>query len=151
MAATTTASKISERGGCLSGSIRADQPSLPSPMGSMCSTWVPKRMTEPALVADKASSYPAALSGGQQQQGAIARALAMRPRVLLFDEPTSALDPESIGGALATMEKLAQESMTMIVVTQELSFARKAASRVWLMEEGRVVQDDTVDRTLINL
>jgi ABC-type polar amino acid transport system ATPase subunit len=74
----------------------------------------------------------------------------MRPRVLLFDEPTSALDPESIGGVLATMEELARESMTMIVVTHELGFARKAASRVVFMEDGRVVQDDTVDRVLIN-
>jgi glutamate transport system ATP-binding protein len=74
----------------------------------------------------------------------------MRPRVLLFDEPTSALDPESIGGVLATMEELARESMTKIVVTHELGFARKAASRVVFMEDGRVVQDDTVDRVLIN-
>ena len=70
--------------------------------------------------------------------------------MLLFDEPTSALDPESIGGVLATMEELARESMTMIVVTHELGFARKAASRVVFMEDGRVVQDDTVDRVLIN-
>jgi polar amino acid transport system ATP-binding protein len=101
-------------------------------------------------LADKASSYPGALSGGQQQRGAIARALAMKPRVLLFDEPTSALDPESIGGVLATMEELARESMTMIVVTHELSFARKAASRVVFMENGRVLQDDTVDRVLVD-
>ena len=109
-----------------------------------------RELLERVGLAEKASSYPAALSGGQQQRGAIARALAMRPRVLLFDEPTSALDPESIGGVLATMEELARESMTMIVVTHELGFARKAASRVVFMENGRVVQDDIVGRVLID-
>ena len=109
-----------------------------------------RELLERVGLAEKASSYPGALSGGQQQRVAIARALAMEPRVLLFDEPTSALDPESIGGVLATMEELALESMTMIVVTHELGFARKAASRVVFMENGQVVQDGTVDRMLIH-
>ncbi|MEE3099440.1 MAG: amino acid ABC transporter ATP-binding protein, partial [Pseudomonadota bacterium] len=91
-------------------------------------------------LADKADSYPKDLSGGQQQRTAIARALAMNPKVMLFDEPTSALDPELVGEVLAVMKDLAREGMTMIVVTHELGFAREVADRVVFMDQGRVVE-----------
>jgi polar amino acid transport system ATP-binding protein len=91
-------------------------------------------------LAEKASAYPARLSGGQKQRVGIARALMMRPEVLLFDEPTSALDPELVGEVLAVMQDLAREGMTMIVVTHEMSFARDAASRIVFMDQGRVIE-----------
>lgn len=89
---------------------------------------------------DKWGAYPAQLSGGQQQRVAIARALAMRPAVMLFDEATSALDPEMIGDVLQVMKDLAQEGMTMIVVTHEMGFAREVGNRVIFMEEGQIVE-----------
>jgi glutamate/aspartate transport system ATP-binding protein len=89
---------------------------------------------------DKAGAYPAQLSGGQQQRVAIARALAMDPVAMLFDEPTSALDPEMIGEVLAVMLELARDGMTMIVVTHEMGFARKAADRVVFMDQGAIVE-----------
>ena len=91
-------------------------------------------------IADKADRYPAELSGGQQQRAAIARALAMEPKVMLFDEPTSALDPEMISEVLDVMIALAQEGTTMIVVTHEMGFARSAARRVVFMDEGSIVE-----------
>ncbi|WGW12965.1 amino acid ABC transporter ATP-binding protein [Saxibacter everestensis] len=91
-------------------------------------------------VANQADKFPAQLSGGQQQRVAIARALAMKPKVMLFDEPTSALDPEMINEVLDTMVGLAKEGMTMIVVTHEMGFARKAANRVVFMAEGQIVE-----------
>ena len=91
-------------------------------------------------VADQAREYPAALSGGQQQRVAIARALAMRPKVMLFDEPTSALDPEMINEVLDVMTSLAKDGMTMIVITHEMGFARRAAHRVVFMDAGRIVE-----------
>ena len=91
-------------------------------------------------IADKADRFPAELSGGQQQRAAIARALAMEPKLMLFDEPTSALDPEMIKEVLDVMVKLASEGTTMIVVTHEMGFARSAARRVVFMDEGRVVE-----------
>ncbi len=91
-------------------------------------------------LADKAAAYPARLSGGQKQRVGIARALMMRPELLLFDEPTSALDPELVGEVLAVMQDLAREGMTMIVVTHEMSFARDAATRVVFLDHGRVVE-----------
>ena len=91
-------------------------------------------------LSDKAGAYPARLSGGQKQRVGIARALMMRPDVLLFDEPTSALDPELVGEVLAVMQGLARDGMTMIVVTHEMSFARDAATRVVFMDRGRVVE-----------
>ncbi|WP_335974389.1 MULTISPECIES: amino acid ABC transporter ATP-binding protein [Streptomycetaceae] len=91
-------------------------------------------------LADKADAYPAELSGGQQQRVAIARALAMDPKVLLFDEPTSALDPEMIQEVLEVLVELAAEGMTMIVVTHEMGFARKAADRVVFMDGGRILE-----------
>jgi glutamate/aspartate transport system ATP-binding protein len=92
-------------------------------------------------LADQADKYPAQLSGGQQQRVAIARALAMDPIAMLFDEPTSALDPEMINEVLDVMVKLAQEGMTMMVVTHEMGFARKVADRVVFMDEGRIEED----------
>jgi len=91
-------------------------------------------------IADKADRFPAELSGGQQQRAAIARALAMEPKLMLFDEPTSALDPEMIKEVLDVMVELASEGTTMIVVTHEMGFARSAARRVVFMDEGRVVE-----------
>ena len=92
-------------------------------------------------IADKADAYPAQLSGGQQQRAAIARALAMRPKVMLFDEPTSALDPEMVQEVLDVMTALAKEGMTMLVVTHEMGFARRAANRVVFMSDGEIVED----------
>jgi glutamate transport system ATP-binding protein len=92
-------------------------------------------------VADQAGKLPAQLSGGQQQRVAIARALAMRPKVMLFDEPTSALDPEMINEVLDVMTSLAKEGMTMVVVTHEMGFARRAADRVIFMDAGRIVEE----------
>ena len=90
---------------------------------------------------DKRDAYPNQLSGGQQQRIAIARALAMRPEVMLFDEPTSALDPEMVGEVLDVMKKLAADGMTMLVVTHEMGFAREAADRVIFIDGGRIVED----------
>ena len=91
-------------------------------------------------LSEKADVHPAKLSGGQQQRVAIARALAMRPKLMLFDEPTSALDPELVGEVLDTMKTLAQEGMTMIVVTHEIGFAREVAHRAVFIDEGIVVE-----------
>ena len=91
-------------------------------------------------LSDKAASYPAALSGGQQQRVAIARALAMEPDVMLFDEPTSALDPETIGEVLSVMKALADEGMTMVVVTHEMTFARHVGDWVAVFDAGRIVE-----------
>lgn len=92
-------------------------------------------------LAEKASSYPSMLSGGQQQRVAIARALAMNPEVMLFDEPTSALDPETVGEVLAVMTDLANEGMTMVVVTHEMSFARRVGHWTIVFDKGRVVEE----------
>ncbi len=91
-------------------------------------------------IADQARKYPAQLSGGQQQRAAIARALAMQPKAMLFDEPTSALDPEMVGEVLDVMTGLARDGMTMVVVTHEMGFARHAANRVIFMDDGQLVE-----------
>ena len=91
---------------------------------------------------DKADSYPDSLSGGQKQRVAIARALAMNPEVILFDEPTSALDPEMVGEVLDVMKELAQDGMTMVVVTHEMGFAREVGSRVLFMDEGVIMEEN---------
>ncbi|HJR23861.1 MAG TPA: amino acid ABC transporter ATP-binding protein [Acidimicrobiales bacterium] len=96
-------------------------------------------------ITDKAERYPAELSGGQQQRAAIARALAMDPKVMLFDEPTSALDPEMIREVLDVMRELADEGTTMLVVSHEMGFARSAANRVVFMDEGRIVESAPPD------
>jgi glutamate transport system ATP-binding protein len=101
-------------------------------------------------VVDQAAKYPAQLSGGQQQRVAIARALCMRPKVMLFDEPTSALDPEMINEVLDVMTSLAREGMTMIVVTHEMGFARKAANRVVFMADGQIVEESSPDEFFTN-
>ena len=96
-------------------------------------------------IANQRDKYPAQLSGGQQQRAAIARALAMKPKVMLFDEPTSALDPEMVNEVLDVMTGLAKEGMTMLVVTHEMGFARRAANRVVFMADGEIVEDATPD------
>jgi len=99
-------------------------------------------------LAHKANVYPAELSGGQQQRVAIARSLAMQPKLMLFDEPTSALDAELVGEVLAVMRDLAQTGMTMIVVTHELGFAREVSDRIVFMDEGRVIEIDAPGRLM---
>ncbi|MFK5160714.1 amino acid ABC transporter ATP-binding protein, partial [Propionibacterium freudenreichii] len=99
-------------------------------------------------LADRAENYPSQLSGGQQQRVAIARALAMHPKLMLFDEPTSALDPELVGDVLKVMRDLAEEGMTMVVVTHEMAFARDVADRVVFMDAGKVVEQGTPDEVI---
>jgi len=101
-------------------------------------------------LSDKADAYPAQLSGGQQQRVAIARALAMDPELMLFDEPTSSLDPELVGDVLAVMRHLAEEGMTMIVVTHEMSFAREVADRVAFMDDGVIVEEGKPEQVIGN-
>ena len=98
------------------------------------------RLLERIGLSDKATAYPATLSGGQRQRIAIVRALAMNPKVILFDEPTSALDPEMVGEVLALIKELADEGMTMVIVTHEMGFAREVATRVMFMDEGKIVE-----------
>jgi len=104
---------------------------------------VARELLEKVGIPDKALAYPIQLSGGQQQRVAIARALAMNPKIMLFDEPTSALDPEMIKEVLDVMLALAQEGMTMVVVSHEMGFARAAANRMLLMDEGLIVEEAT--------
>jgi len=99
---------------------------------------------------DKADTYPAMISGGQKQRVAIARALAMQPKIMLFDEPTSALDPELVVDVLEVMKKLANEGMTMIVVTHEMGFAREVADRIIYMDEGRIVEEGSPEELFNN-
>ena len=99
---------------------------------------------------EKANAYPNQLSGGQKQRIAIVRALAMNPTALLFDEPTSALDPEMVGEVLSVMKELAEEGMTMVVVTHELGFAKEVASRVMFMDGGKIVEQGTPDEVFGN-
>lgn len=97
-------------------------------------------------LADKANAYPDSLSGGQKQRVAIARALAMKPKVMLFDEPTSALDPEMVSEVLDVMKSLAEDGMTMVIVTHEMGFAKKVADRVLFVDGGLILEDDTPER-----
>ncbi|UII69606.1 amino acid ABC transporter ATP-binding protein [Pseudomonas sp. HN11] len=97
-------------------------------------------------LADKASHYPSMLSGGQQQRVAIARALAMKPQAMLFDEPTSALDPETVGEVLQVMKELAEEGMTMVVVTHEMGFAREVADRVVVLDQGELIEQGPAEQ-----
>ncbi len=101
-------------------------------------------------LADRASAYPNQLSGGQKQRIAIVRALCMKPDVMLFDEPTSALDPEMVGEVLNVMRELAEENMTMVVVTHEMAFAREVASRVMFMADGQIVEENTPEEFFAN-
>jgi ABC-type polar amino acid transport system ATPase subunit len=109
-------------------------------MGVAESEKIARTLLERVRIPDRADYYPANLSGGQQQRVAIARALAMQPRIMLFDEPTSALDPEMINEVLDVMTDLAKEGMTMMVVTHEMGFARRVASRVVFMDYGKIVE-----------
>jgi len=108
------------------------------------------KLLERVGIADQADKYPAQLSGGQQQRAAIARALAMQPKVMMFDEPTSALDPEMVQEVLDVMTALAKDGMTMLVITHEMGFARRAANRVVFMSEGEIVEDATPDDFFTN-
>jgi glutamate transport system ATP-binding protein len=108
------------------------------------------QLLERVGIANQRDKYPAQLSGGQQQRAAIARALAMRPKVMLFDEPTSALDPEMVQEVLDVMTGLAGEGMTMLVVTHEMGFARRAAHRVVFMADGEIVEDAAPDDFFTN-
>ena len=101
-------------------------------------------------LADRANAYPSQLSGGQKQRIAIVRALAMNPEVMLFDEPTSALDPEMVGEVLEVMKELAQEGMTMVVVTHEMGFAKEVADKVIFMEEGKIAETGTPEEIFQN-
>jgi polar amino acid transport system ATP-binding protein len=107
-------------------------------------------LLEKVNIPEKADSYPGQLSGGQQQRVAIARALAMMPKVMLFDEATSALDPEMIGEVLEVMKNLAQEGMTMVVVTHEMGFAREVSDWVIFMEDGKKVEEGTAEHFFTN-
>lgn len=109
-----------------------------------------RRLLKRVGLSEKADSYPRQLSGGQQQRVAIARALAIKPKLMLFDEPTSALDPELVGEVLATMRDLADQGLTMIVVTHEIGFAREAADRVVFMDDGKVVEQGKPEDVLGN-
>ena len=109
-------------------------------MGAAEAEKIARGLLERVRIPDRADYYPANLSGGQQQRVAIARALAMQPRIMLFDEPTSALDPEMINEVLDVMTDLAKEGMTMMVVTHEMGFARRVASRVVFMDYGKIVE-----------
>ena len=99
---------------------------------------------------DKADSYPGQISGGQKQRIAIVRALAMKPKMMLFDEPTSALDPEMVGEVLEVMKELAEDGMTMAVVTHEMGFAREVATRVLFMDGGGIMEQGTPDELFSN-
>jgi ABC-type polar amino acid transport system ATPase subunit len=113
-------------------------------------TKVTMSLLEKVGIPEKAQSYPSQLSGGQQQRVAIARALAMIPKVMLFDEATSALDPEMVGEVLDVMKTLAREGMTMVVVTHEMGFAREVGDRVIFMDEGRTVEEGSVQQIFSN-
>jgi len=107
-------------------------------------------LLEKVGIAEKADQYPSRLSGGQQQRAAIARALAMKPDVMLFDEPTSSLDPELVGEVLRVMKSLAKEGRTMIIVTHEMGFAKEVASKVIFLDQGCVEEEETPDKFFNN-
>ncbi len=109
-----------------------------------------RRLLDKVGILAKADSYPVQLSGGQQQRAAIARALAMQPKVMLFDEPTSALDPELVGEVLRVIRQLAEEGNTMILVTHEMGFAREVASKVVFLHQGRIEEEGAPDKVLTN-
>ena len=109
-----------------------------------------QKLLERVGLGDRADAYPIQLSGGQQQRVAIVRALCMDPDVMLFDEPTSALDPEMVGEVLDVMKQLAQEGMTMVVVTHEMHFAREVGSRILFLADGKLVEQGAPDRIFDN-
>lgn len=105
-----------------------------------------KKLLEQVDMGNKANAYPMSLSGGQQQRVAIARSLAMKPEVMLFDEPTSALDPEMVGEVLKVMQQLANDGMTMVVVTHEMGFAKSVADQIWFMADGYIQETGTPEK-----
>ena len=107
-------------------------------------------LLERVNLVEKADAYPNQLSGGQKQRIAIVRALAMKPKLMLFDEPTSALDPEMVGEVLDVMKQLAQEGMTMVVVTHEMGFAREVGDRVLFMADGKILEQNTPEQIFTN-
>ena len=107
-------------------------------------------LLEKVKLAQKANSYPADLSGGQKQRVAIARSLAMKPKVILFDEPTSALDPETIGDVLSVMKDLAKENFTIVCVTHEMGFAKEVGDRIIFMDHGIIVEENTPEEFFAN-
>ena len=109
-----------------------------------------KSLLESVGLLDKMSSYPCELSGGQKQRVSIARALALKPRILFFDEPTSALDPELTGEILKVMRKLAEEKMTMVIVTHEINFAYNVSDKIIFMSDGKVVEEGSPDEVILN-
>ncbi len=109
-----------------------------------------RRILEVVGLSDKAEAFPSSLSGGQKQRVAIARALAMKPEIMLFDEPTSALDPEMVGEVLAVMKSLAEDGMTMVIVTHEMGFAREVADRVLFIDQGVVMEQGTPEELFGN-
>lgn len=109
-----------------------------------------RRLLDVVGLLDKAKAYPSSLSGGQKQRVAIARALAMKPEIMLFDEPTSALDPEMVGEVLAVMKQLAEDGMTMVIVTHEMGFAREVADRVLFIDEGVILEQGTPEEIFGN-
>ena len=109
-----------------------------------------RRLLDVVGLLDKAEAYPSSLSGGQKQRVAIARALAMKPEIMLFDEPTSALDPEMVGEVLAVMKQLAEDGMTMVVVTHEMGFAREVADRVLFIDGGVILEQGTPEEIFGN-
>ncbi len=121
-----------------------------SKRSSQASEQIARDLLAKVGIAEKADSYPVQLSGGQQQRVAIARSLAMQPKVMLFDEPTSALDPEMIKEVLDVMLDLAREGMTMVIVSHEMGFARAAANRVVFMDQGRIVETGTPEQVFDN-
>lgn len=115
-------------------------------MSSQAASRLAESLLEKVGLSHKVDVMPGSLSGGQQQRVAIARALAQNPPVILFDEPTSALDPEMVNEVLQVMKQLAQDGMTMIVVTHEMGFAREVADRIWFMDAGRIVEQSTPEQ-----
>ncbi|WP_193311145.1 amino acid ABC transporter ATP-binding protein [Poseidonibacter ostreae] len=111
---------------------------------------IAKELLEKVKLSDKADSYPSDLSGGQKQRVAIARSLAMKPKVILFDEPTSALDPETIGDVLSVMKDLAQENFTIVCVTHEMGFAKEVGDRIVFMDAGTIVEENTPEEFFNN-
>ena len=109
-----------------------------------------RRLLDVVGLLDKAEAYPSSLSGGQKQRVAIARALAMKPEIMLFDEPTSALDPEMVGEVLAVMKQLAEDGMTMVIVTHEMGFAREVADRVLFIDGGVILEQGTPEEIFGN-
>lgn len=118
--------------------------------GSAEATKIAQQLLEQVGLGDRGDSYPRQLSGGQQQRVAIARALAMSPELMLFDEPTSALDPELVDDVLSVMKKLAEEGLTMLVVTHEIGFAREVADRVIFMDDGRIIEQGPPSQVLLD-